>query len=40
MFLPNGRVELGQREGFSKRDIEKIRRMYRCNKRRRSQYWY
>ncbi|KAG7197620.1 hypothetical protein KM043_013402 [Ampulex compressa] len=37
-IVPKGKtkVELGQREGFSKRDIQKIRKMYKCNKRRRS----
>ncbi|XP_076181584.1 zinc metalloproteinase nas-13 [Ptiloglossa arizonensis] len=37
-ILPRGvsKDQLGQREGFSKRDIQKIRKMYRCNKRRRS----
>ncbi|XP_032691513.1 zinc metalloproteinase nas-4-like isoform X1 [Odontomachus brunneus] len=38
IFQENSRQEIGQRDGFSKRDIQKIRRMYRCNKRRRSQY--
>lgn len=38
IFQENGRQEIGQREGLSKRDIQKIRRMYRCNKRRRSYY--
>ncbi|XP_015592931.1 zinc metalloproteinase nas-13 isoform X2 [Cephus cinctus] len=35
---PRGKTKavLGQREGFSKKDIQKIRRMYKCNKRRRS----
>ncbi|XP_066591220.1 zinc metalloproteinase nas-13-like [Prorops nasuta] len=33
-------VVLGQREGFSKRDIQKIRKMYKCNKRRRSYNFY
>ncbi|CAK9810731.1 Zinc metalloproteinase nas-4 [Anthophora quadrimaculata] len=28
----NARIKLGQREGFSKRDIQKIRRMYKCNR--------
>ncbi|XP_076231132.1 zinc metalloproteinase nas-1 [Calliopsis andreniformis] len=32
----SSKVQLGQREGFSKRDIQKIRKMYKCNKRRRS----
>ncbi|XP_033322886.1 hatching enzyme 1.2 [Megalopta genalis] len=32
-------IQLGQREGFSKRDIQKIRKMYRCSKRRRSSYY-
>jgi len=30
--------ELGQREGFSKKDIQKIRRMYKCGKRKRREY--
>ncbi|XP_020723542.1 zinc metalloproteinase nas-4-like [Bombus terrestris] len=39
-IVPKGvtKVQLGQREGFSKRDIQKIRKMYKCNKRRRSSY--
>ncbi|XP_014601798.1 PREDICTED: zinc metalloproteinase nas-4-like [Polistes canadensis] len=36
IFQGKTKVELGQREGLSKRDIQKIRRMYHCNKRRRS----
>ncbi|KAL2722617.1 zinc metalloproteinase nas-4-like isoform X1 [Vespula squamosa] len=36
IFQGKTKVELGQREGFSKRDILKIRKMYHCNKRRRS----
>ncbi|XP_043264711.1 zinc metalloproteinase nas-13-like [Colletes gigas] len=37
-IVPRGvsKIELGQRDGFSKRDIQKIRKMYKCNKRRRS----
>ncbi|XP_053982426.1 zinc metalloproteinase nas-4-like [Hylaeus volcanicus] len=37
-IVPKGasKNQLGQREGFSKRDIQKIRKMYKCNKRRRS----
>ncbi|XP_076288436.1 zinc metalloproteinase nas-4 isoform X2 [Lasioglossum baleicum] len=40
-IIPKGasKVQLGQREGFSKRDIQKIRKMYRCSKRRRSSYY-
>ncbi|XP_011346875.1 zinc metalloproteinase nas-4 [Ooceraea biroi] len=37
--IGNSRIELGQREGFSKRDIQKIRRMYKCSRRRRRQYY-
>ncbi|KYN01688.1 PREDICTED: zinc metalloproteinase nas-4-like [Cyphomyrmex costatus] len=33
IFQENSEVKLGQREGFSKKDILKIRRMYRCGKR-------
>lgn len=29
-------TNLGQREGFSNRDIQKLQRMYKCHKRRRS----
>ncbi|XP_035719568.1 zinc metalloproteinase nas-13-like isoform X3 [Vespa mandarinia] len=36
IFQGKTKVELGQREGLSKRDIQKIRKMYHCNKRRRS----
>ncbi|KZC10613.1 PREDICTED: zinc metalloproteinase nas-13-like [Dufourea novaeangliae] len=36
IFQGSSTVQLGQREGFSKRDIQKIRKMYRCSKRRRS----
>lgn len=39
IFQGATKVQLGQREGFSKRDIQKIRKMYKCNKRRRSSYW-
>ncbi|XP_034183444.1 zinc metalloproteinase nas-13-like [Osmia lignaria lignaria] len=31
-FQDNVRIKLGQREGFSKGDIQKIRRMYKCNR--------
>ncbi|XP_012266952.2 zinc metalloproteinase nas-13-like isoform X2 [Athalia rosae] len=37
---PKTKAVLGQREGFSKKDIQKIRRMYKCTKRRRSYYDY
>ncbi|XP_011867256.1 PREDICTED: zinc metalloproteinase nas-4-like isoform X1 [Vollenhovia emeryi] len=33
IFQGNNEVKLGQREGFSKKDILKIRRMYSCGKR-------
>ncbi|XP_063980211.1 zinc metalloproteinase nas-13-like [Diachasmimorpha longicaudata] len=36
VFQGRTNIMLGQREGFSRRDIQKIRRMYRCSKRRRS----
>jgi len=32
IFLGNNELKLGQREGFSKKDILKIRRMYRCGR--------
>ncbi|OXU27095.1 hypothetical protein TSAR_011712 [Trichomalopsis sarcophagae] len=36
-----GNIALGQREGFSQRDIQKIRRMYKCSsKRRRSSSFF
>ncbi|KAK2580109.1 hypothetical protein KPH14_012387 [Odynerus spinipes] len=36
IFQGKTKVELGQREGLSKRDIQKIRKMYRCHSRKRS----
>jgi len=33
IFQGNTREKLGQREGFSKKDILKIRRMYKCGER-------
>jgi len=33
IFQGNSEIKLGQRQGFSKKDILKIRRMYRCGKR-------
>nr|XP_012146509.1 PREDICTED: zinc metalloproteinase nas-4-like isoform X1 [Megachile rotundata] len=36
IFQGGNKGQLGQREGFSKRDIQKIRKMYKCGKRRRS----
>ncbi|XP_015513398.1 zinc metalloproteinase nas-13 [Neodiprion pinetum] len=35
-FFGKTKAVLGQREGFSTKDIQKIRRMYKCAKRRRS----